>query len=102
MAVLCAEVRAGHLWHSRHYTSRLLERAMPDRSQVKYVLCDDDPEVIQRSEDARGRSCLIWGIMSGGRVAHVLCSPPPNPVVITAYWPDTDAEEWTDNYKRGV
>jgi len=102
IAVLCAEVAVGRLHWSGHYTRRLWERAMPDRAQIHYLLCEDDAEVRESDTDGRGRNCLIWGIMADGRVGHVLCSHPPNPVVVTAYWPDTEPEEWTDNYKQRI
>jgi hypothetical protein len=99
-AALCAEMQEGGVRWSRHYALRLFERSMPDRQQIRYLLCEDDAEIIERYANGRGRSCLIWGIMQNGRVGHVQCSYPPGAVVVTAYWPDTEPEEWADNYKR--
>ena len=75
---------------------------MPDRRQIRYLLCDDEPEVIERNQGERGRSYLIWGIMEDERAGHVLCSDPPMAVVVTAYWPDTEPSEWARDYKRRV
>ena len=102
IAVLCKEAQAGELRFSRHYAMRLWERPMPDRGQIRYLLCADEPEVIERRRSEGGRSYLIWGIMEDERVGHVLCSDPPMAVVITAYWPDTEPFEWQSNYKRRV
>lgn len=102
LAVLCHEAREGKLRYSEHHSIRLYQRAVPDREQIRYLLCDDEPEVIESSEDERGRKHLIWGIMADGRAAHVQCSRPPNAKVVTAYWPDTEQSEWTEDYKRRV
>jgi hypothetical protein len=99
VAVLCAEVRDGSIYWSRHFTQRLFERTMPDRGQIRYLLCEDDAEVI---EGGHGQNCLIWGILTDGRVGHIVCSCPPSAIVVTAYWPDTEPEEWTDNYRRRI
>ena len=100
VATLCAQARAGHLQYSRHYALRLFQRSMPDREHIAYILCDDDPRIIEENEDEGRRSCLIWGILANGRVGHVLVSYPPSPVVVTAYWPDTEPTEWDDNYRQ--
>jgi len=105
LAVLCAEAQEGALLYSRHYAQRLLERPMPDRSAILYMLCEDDPVQLEENEPTYpggSQSSLIWGILQDGRVGHVLCSHPPDPVVITAYWPDTEPGEWVDNYRRRV
>ena len=105
LAVLCVEAKSGGLNYSHHHARRIFQRGVPDRLHIRYVLCDDEPEIIEHNigdEDSRGESCLIWGIIESNRVAHVLCSYPPNPVVITAYWPDIEPSEWEDNFKRRV
>lgn len=100
---LCTAAEARTLRYSTHYGERLFERPQPDRAAIQYLLCDDDPEIIESNTDRPGwNSHLIWGIIEAGRVGHVLCSPPPRPKVITAYWPDTEPAEWADNYKRRV
>lgn len=99
ISALCYAIAEGNgsVW-SGHFVQRLMTRTQPDHTDVQYVVCDDEPEVIEEYPDTgRGRSCLIWGTVRG-RVAHVVCSYPPNPVVITAYWPDP--REWTDNFRR--
>lgn len=101
LAVLCSEVQSGDLRYSFHYAQQMFKRPMPNRDQIRYILCDDNPEIIEHNagdSDARGSSCLIWGIISEERIGHVLCSYPPNPVIITAYWPDTQPEKWTDDF----
>jgi hypothetical protein len=98
---LCYEITEGSqtVW-SGHFIRRLLSRVQPDHLDVQYLVCDDEPFVLEDYPDTgRGRSCLIWGTVQG-RVAHVVCSYPPNPVVITAYWPDP--QQWTENFRRRV
>jgi len=96
LAMLAASVEEGTIVWSNHYLMRIFERNVPDRRQVRYLLGDDEPEIIERGK----RSCLVWSIMDSGRCAHLVCSWPPNPVMITAYWPDTEPSRWVDNYKR--
>ena len=100
VAALCAEARARRMQYSLHYVMRLFQRSMPTREEIAYILCGDDPQIIEENEDEGRRSCLIWGIIADGRVGHVLFSYPPVPVVVTAYWPDTEPTEWDDNYRR--
>ena len=91
--------------YSRHFLIRLLERPQPTRDDIRYLLCDDDPAEIEENGpryEQGSSSSLVWGILRDGRVAHVLCSHPPDPVIITSYWPDTEPEEWADNYRRRV
>ena len=100
---LCTEAQGGTLVYSGHFGKRLFERPQPDRAGIRYLLCDDDPEIIESNLERPGwNTYLIWGIIETGRVGHVLCSPPPRPKVITAYWPDTEPAEWANNYKRRV
>ena len=53
------------------------------------MLCEDDPQAIEDyPEDSRGSCCIIRGETDiNGRVGHLLCSNPPNSLVITAYFP---------------
>ena len=76
---------------------------MPERADIRYALCDDDPSELEEYEakyEDGSKSSLIWGILHDGRVAHILCSWPPDPVVVTAYWPDTEPDEWADTEYR--
>jgi hypothetical protein len=102
LVILCQEAREDSLKYSEHHSLRLFQRRVPDKKEIEYLLCDDEPEVIESGKDERGRNHLIWGIMADGRVAHVLCSRPPSAKVITAYWPDMEPEEWSENYKRRI
>lgn len=98
---LCYELTQGSqaCWSS-HFVQRLLTRTQPDHADVQYIVCEDEPQILETYQDTgRGRSCLIWGVVRG-RVAHIVCSYPPDPVVITAYWPDP--QEWTDNFRRRI
>lgn len=104
LAVLCVEARQGGIRASEHYLQRILGREMPGPDDISYVLCEDQPEVIEENRpvhEATRPSSLIWGIMENGRIGHIKCSHPPYPVLITAYWPDTEPDEWADDtYRR--
>ncbi len=103
IAVLGAEAAAFTLDFHNHYLERSLERDMPSVSDIAYMLAKDDPQVIEPYPDDFPRpSCLVWGIIRE-RVGHIVIAWPPNPLVVTAYWPDTEPDEWTDDsYKRRV
>jgi hypothetical protein len=102
IATLCYEIPGNPAFWSGHFVKNLFkhDEHRPTRADVRHVLCDDDPEVIEDyPHDPRGRSCLIWGIVRD-RPLHVVGAYPPSSRVITAYWPDTEPDEWTDDYKR--
>ena len=103
IAVICYELQEqGYLLYRNHAAERFLESDRPSGDEVEYMLCDDNPQVIERyppESEHRGRSLLIWGIMGDGRAGHMVCSCPPNCWIITAYWPDTKPEEWSSDYK---
>ena len=104
IAVLCIEAREGRIFYHPHYAEGLFARDQPSRQDTDHLLYDDSPEVIEQNEELppRRRSLLIWGIMDYGRQAHLLCVGPPQCMVITAYWPDTEPYKWTLGYKRRV
>lgn len=105
LANLCVAARERTIIWSRHFLTQLFTRDQPRKADICYILCDDDPEEIEETEavyEDASNTALIWGILEYGRVGHLLCSHPPDPVVITAYWPDTEPDEWVDNYKRRV
>lgn len=100
---LCYEAQISNLRYRLHVGERMLERSQPSRVDILFILCDDDPQIVEPySDDPRGRSCLIWGIIDNGRVGHIVCSYPPNPWVITTYWPDTEPEKWSSDFKWRV
>ena len=85
---LCDEAINRRLIYSHHYTDQMFVRSQPTRAQIRYVLCDNEPEIIEECpDDPRGPACLIWGRMSNGRAAHVKFGLPPTGIVVTAYWP---------------
>ena len=95
LAQLCAEVREGEIEWSRHYGLQLFERDQPSRADIQFMLCEDDPSIRERYT----QSCLIWGFVEAGRRGHVICTYPPGAKVVTAYWPDTDPDEWENDYR---
>ena len=101
IADLSLDAAAGRLRYSRHYRQRLPARPTPNQSEIRFMLCNDDPQVIEDyPEDSRGSSCLIRGETDiDGRVGHLLCSNPPDSLIITAYFPgETEPEEWDTDY----
>jgi len=87
---------ADRLMTSGHYERRLSQREMPDLNQIKYLLCQDQPMIIEEEFHRDSLTHLVWGIMGTGRVGHILLSEPPESIVITAYWPDSEAHKWRD------
>ncbi len=101
LEALCFAAASGTLEYSYHYSARRKSRPMPSAESVQFLLCNDAPEVIEDYPgDPRGSSCLIWGIIDDGAVAHVVCRIPPDGLVITAYFPaETRPDKWESNYK---
>jgi len=97
LARLCDEIRTGAIIWSRHFTQRSFERNQPSSRDVRFVICEDEPVIMERYADRP--AMLIWGMIESGRRAHVQCSSPPNAVVVTAYWPDTQPEEWDNDFR---
>jgi hypothetical protein len=101
IAKLCAAAASGSLISIPHYTQRLTTRATPNQEDIRFLLCEDAPEVIEDyPEDERGATCLIRGETDSGRVGHVVCSYPPDNRVITAYFPaETQPWKWDSGYR---
>ena len=100
IAVLCVEAQAGRLLYREHVGVRNLQRDQPDRDDISYILCDNDPQIIEPyPDDPRGRSCLVWGTIVSGRIAHVQSNYPPGRWVITTYWPDLETKWLPPEYK---
>ena len=105
IASLCFESISGSLRYSRHYTDQFLARPTPSEMEIRFLLCDDDPQVIEDyPQHPRGSSCLVWGVTNhSDRIGHVQCSNPPDALVITAYFPaETEPAKWTDNFRKRV
>ena len=97
VARLCDEVRSGQVIWSRHFTQRTFERDQPTANDVRFMLCEDEPWIMERYTERPG--ILIWATVESGRCGHVHCGYPPNAVIVTAYWPDTEPDEWLDDYR---
>ena len=89
------EVRNGEITWTRHFSLQLFERDQPDRADVRYALCEDEPSIRERYE----YSCLIWGYVENGRRAHIISTYPPGAKIVTCYWPDTEPDEWENDYR---
>lgn len=91
----CATKRIIFLPHALRQMSR------PDRmiSTKDIRLVIENGEVIEDyPKDARGHSCLIFGIVID-RPVHVVCAPKEEYLaIITAYEPSH--EDWEDNFKK--
>ena len=93
---------SGRLRFSDHYYSQLHKRPTPTESEVYYLLRDDEPEVIEDyPNDPRGSSFLVFGTTdNNGRIAHAVCTAPPESMVITSYFPaETHPEKWDDDFR---
>ncbi len=93
---------SGQLSYTIHYNEQLDARPTPSKSDILFMLCDDDPIVIEEYPDeSRGNSCLIWATNFEGIVGHIVCTNFPKNVVITAYYPGlTRPEEWENDFRR--
>lgn len=97
IAVLCVEAEQGKLLYRVHVAERSIKRDQPGRNDITHILCYDTATVIEPyPNDPRGKSCLIWGTIANGRIGHIVCGYPPNSLVITTYWPDSDPQRWED------
>ena len=99
---LCHAVVSGLMVYSQHYAHQVMCRPTPRKNDIEFILCHDSPKVIEEyPRDPRGSCSLIWGMVeSDGQVGHIVCSDPPNPRIITAYFPrETQPWAWTDNYR---
>ena len=100
---LSLEAFSDSLEYSNHYNQQLLARPTPSKAEIRFLLWEDRPEILEDyPQDPRGGCCLIWGTTDdNGRVGHIVCAYPPVSRVITAYFPDeTESEEWECNYRR--
>lgn len=105
MAGLCLDATSGSLQFSEHYALQSSTRPTPTREDVRFLLCEDDAEVIEDYPyDNRGPCCLIRGTTNHeGRVGHLVCAIPPGAKIITAYFPgETAPHQWDDNYRRRI
>ena len=105
IADLCLSATSGTLRYSQHYTQNFLSHATPSRDEIRFLLCDDAPEVIEDyPQRPKGSRCLIWGTTDGdSRIGHVVCANPPDSTVVTAYFPaETEPDKWEDNYRRRI
>lgn len=93
----CEDFRASRIRYTRHYLDQILERDQPDRADLRFMVCDDDPEAIEYNSDG---TSLIWGMASTGRIGHALFTGSPRAVVVTAYWPDSQPQKWTKEFKE--
>ena len=100
IAALCAAAASGSLNYTDHYGEQLLSRPTPGRDDIRFILREDDAQVIEDYPHRRNR-CLIWGTTQSGRIGHLVCRNEPDSWVVTAYFPaDTEAEKWKDNYRK--
>lgn len=100
---LCIAITSGAMQFTDHYAKQLMSRPTPNKNEIKYITCDDTPEIIENEPDGKaGRKYTVWGMADwSGRIGHVICTSPPNPRVITAYYPEeTQPYKWTDDYRR--
>ena len=102
IVALCSAAADDSLIYSNHYIQQQLKRPTPSKAHIKFMLCRDSPEVIEDyPNEGRGSCCLIWGIADhNGRIGHVVCANPPEPKVITAYFPEeTESSKWENNFR---
>ena len=93
------QVTAGDYRFTVHSLERCVERNISPNEIMYAILAG---EVIEDyADDKYGPSCLIYGIIKGGRVLHVHCSIDPV-WIITAYDPTLNPDEWDPEFKRRI
>lgn len=93
------QVKAGDYRFTVHSLERCVERNISPNEIMDAILAG---EVIEDyADDKYGPSCLIYGIIKGGRVLHVHCSIDPV-WIITAYDPTLNPDEWDPEFKRRI
>lgn len=104
---ICAAVKNNMaLVASRHLLFDHREEDRPTLVDIEYTVCAEDSEIIQNSpaQGAYHPSCIVRGEVPRDhrrRISHVVCTYPPNPVVlITAYWCDTRPMEWDEECRK--
>ena len=103
IAALSLAAFSGTLDFSLHYYSKFYARPTPSEEEIRFLLWDDYPEIIEDyPNDPRGPSCLIIGTTDlNGRIAHIVCADSPKLAVITAYFPaETRPDKWSDNFRN--
>ena len=95
---LCREASSGALRYSSHYAEQMFSRPTPPRSQIRYMLCEDSPKVIEDYPDDKPYpSCLIYGNTFSQEPVHSVWAYNQEnrwAVVITVYRPDP--QRWID------
>ena len=88
------------LFYTNHYEQRVRKRPTPSKSDIRFMLCDDSPMIIEENSDHReGQTCLIWAQRADGCIGHLVCRNDSSNVVVTAYFPEeTNPEKWDDDY----
>jgi hypothetical protein len=102
IAELCRAASNGIMRPRSHYKRRLKSRPSPNEQDILFILCDDNPEVIEDNPfDSPSSCCLVWGTTADGRIGHVLCGYYPEYTIITAYFPaETEPYKWEDEEYR--
>ena len=100
LAAIASVAQRGDLGYTQHFYERLNDPTRPDQGDVVGIICDHESLVIERFDvERRGPLLLVCGRVNG-RIGHVLVTFPPDPEVVTAYWPDMRPQEWSNNYRR--
>lgn len=104
IAKLYAAASANTLAFTDHYRYQSEHRPTPNPSEVRFILCDDAPEIIEHyPNDRRGPCCLIWGTTNSNEIGHIVCAYEPAPRVVTGYFPArTEPEKWTDDFRNRI
>jgi hypothetical protein len=100
LAALAVAVRSGDFYLSKHYErDRLIDPLRPRTTEIVVGIGSGDTSLVEDYPNhPYGPAMLVRGEVNG-RAIHVECSYPPRDVIIvTAYWPDTEPDEWNDDY----
>jgi hypothetical protein len=103
LAGIAAAVSVGEYRFSEHYIQDNLPN--PDRPRQRHVveaLTSNGSRIIEDDPRHHYEPCVLILSEAANRAIHVESTYPPRfVVIITAYWPDTQTDEWTDDtYSR--
>lgn len=97
IAKLYAAASANTLEFTNHYYSKVRKRPTPSEAEIRFILCDDAPEIIEHYPDD---SCLIWGTTQSNQIGHIVCAYDPPLRVVTSYFPsETHPWKWTGDFR---
>src|SRR6266508_3597178 len=101
LAALVMEIQDGASVLSGHAVTQMerADRRITRRMLEAALTAGDVEQIEDYPNDPRGASCLVLCWFDGCAL-HVNLSYPPTPTIITVYWPDSEPDEWSADFRR--